>query len=58
MKEGPDIAQIAAQIAALTATELAHEAGVTKQTASSHLAQLTNGDCWCAKCRAATIIFA
>ncbi len=58
MKEGPDIAQTAALIGdparanmlvalmdghALTATELAQEAGVTKQTASSHLARLTNG---------------
>ncbi|MCK4712983.1 MAG: winged helix-turn-helix transcriptional regulator [Marinosulfonomonas sp.] len=58
MKEGPDIAQTAALIGdparanmlvalmdghALTASELANEAGVTKQTASSHLAQLTNG---------------
>jgi len=58
MKEGPDIAQTAALIGdparanmlvalmdghALTATELAQEAGVTKQTASSHLARLTEG---------------
>ena len=58
MKEGPDIAQIAALIGdparaniltalmsgkALTATELAQEAGVTKQTASSHLAKLEQG---------------
>ena len=58
MKEGPDIAQTAALIGdparanmlvalmdghALTATELAYEAGVTKQTASSHLARLTDG---------------
>ncbi len=56
MKHGPDIAQTAAAIgdparanmlsalmhgAALTATELALEAGVTKQTASSHLLRLT-----------------
>jgi DNA-binding transcriptional ArsR family regulator len=55
MKEGPDIARIAALIGdparanilgalmsgkALTATELAHEAGVTVQTASAHLAKL------------------
>ncbi|MBC7768505.1 MAG: winged helix-turn-helix transcriptional regulator [Phycisphaerales bacterium] len=55
MKEGPDIAAIAAMVgdparanmltallngAALTATELALEAGVTKQTASSHLNKL------------------
>ena len=58
MKEGPDIARIAALIGdparanmlaalidgrALTASELAAEAGVTKQTASSHLAQLSRG---------------
>jgi len=58
MKEGPDIARIAALIGdparanmlaalsdgrALTASELASEAGVTKQTASSHLARLTDG---------------
>ena len=57
MKDGPDIARIAALFGdparanmlvalgdgrALTATELAAEAGVTKQTASSHLARLTN----------------
>jgi DNA-binding transcriptional ArsR family regulator len=56
MKDGPDIARIAALFGdparanmlvalgdgrALTATELAAEAGVTKQTASSHLARLT-----------------
>lgn len=55
MKEGPDISRIAALIGdparanmlsalmdtrARTAGELAAEAGVTKQTASSHLAQL------------------
>jgi DNA-binding transcriptional ArsR family regulator len=55
MKEGPDIAAIAAMVgdparanmltallngAALTASELADEAGVTKQTASSHLNKL------------------
>jgi len=55
MKEGPDIAAIAAMVGdparanmltslvngeALTATELALEAGVTKQTASSHLSKL------------------
>ena len=59
MKIGPGIAGIAALIgdparanvltallpgAALTASELALEAGVTKQTASSHLAKLTDGD--------------
>jgi DNA-binding transcriptional ArsR family regulator len=58
MKEGPDIVRIAALIGdparanmltslmsgkALTATELAAEAGVSAQTASSHLAQLHEG---------------
>lgn len=58
MKDGPDISRIAALIGdparanmlvalmsgrALTATELAAEAGVTAQTASSHLARLTEG---------------
>lgn len=58
MKEGPDIARIAALIGdparanilsalmsgkALTATELASEAGVTVQTASAHLAKLEAG---------------
>jgi DNA-binding transcriptional ArsR family regulator len=58
MKMGPGIAGTAALIgdparanmltalsngAALTASELALEAGVTKQTASSHLAKLTDG---------------
>lgn len=58
MKEGPDIARLAALIGdparanmltalmsgkALTATELASEAGITKQTASSHLAKLAEG---------------
>jgi DNA-binding transcriptional ArsR family regulator len=58
MKEGPDIAYIAALIGdparanmlgalmsgkALTATELASEAGVTLQTASSHLTKLSDG---------------
>ncbi len=58
MKEGPDIAFIAALIGdparaniltalmsgkALTATELAAEAGVTVQTASSHLSKLLDG---------------
>jgi DNA-binding transcriptional ArsR family regulator len=58
MKEGPDIAHIAALIGdparanmltalmngkALTATELASEAGVTVQTASSHLGKLDQG---------------
>jgi DNA-binding transcriptional ArsR family regulator len=57
MKDGPDIARVAALFGdparanmlvalgdgrALTATELAAEAGVTRQTASSHLARLTN----------------
>jgi len=58
MKEGPDIAHIAALIGdparanmltalmsgkALTATELAQEAGVTLQTTSSHLAKMSDG---------------
>lgn len=58
MKQGPDIARIAALIGdparaniltalmagrALTATELAQEAGVTAQTASAHLAKLEQG---------------
>ncbi|MDH3233725.1 MAG: winged helix-turn-helix domain-containing protein [Alphaproteobacteria bacterium] len=58
MKEGPDIARIAALVGdparanmlqalmtghALTASELAQEAGVTVQTASSHLAKLETG---------------
>ncbi len=58
MKHGPDIAYIAALIGdparaniltalmsgkALTATELANEAGVTAQTASSHLSRLSDG---------------
>ncbi len=58
MKEGPDIAHIAALIGdparanmltalmsgkALTATELATEAGITVQTASTHLAKLAEG---------------
>lgn len=58
MKEGPDIAHIAALIGdparanmlaalmggrALTATELAAEAGITAQTASAHLAKLVEG---------------
>lgn len=58
MKGGPNIAAIAAMIgdparanmltallngAALTASELALEANVTKQTASSHLAKLVDG---------------
>ncbi len=58
MKEGPDISRIAALIGdparanmltalmagkALTATELAAEAGVTAQTASGHLAKLRDG---------------
>jgi DNA-binding transcriptional ArsR family regulator len=58
MKAGPDIAMIAALVGdparsnmltalmtgrALTASELAHEAGVTPQTASSHLAKLESG---------------
>jgi DNA-binding transcriptional ArsR family regulator len=58
MKAGPDIAMIAALVGdparsnmltalmtgrALTASELAHQAGVTPQTASSHLAKLEAG---------------
>jgi DNA-binding transcriptional ArsR family regulator len=58
MKAGPDIAMIAALVGdparsnmltalmtgrALTASELAHEAGVTPQTTSSHLAKLEAG---------------
>jgi DNA-binding transcriptional ArsR family regulator len=58
MREGPDIAHIASLVGdparanmltalvggtALTATELALEAGVTVQTASSHLSKLTEG---------------
>ncbi|MET1411144.1 winged helix-turn-helix domain-containing protein [Roseibium sp. HPY-6] len=58
MKEGPDIARIGALIGdparanilgallggkALTATELATEAGITGQTASSHLKKLVDG---------------
>ena len=58
MKEGPDIAHIAALIGdparanmltalmsgkALTVSELAEEAGVTLQTASSHLSKLHDG---------------
>jgi len=59
MKEGPDISRLAALIGdparanillarlggkALTASELAEEAGVTPATASSHLAQLSGAD--------------
>lgn len=59
MKHGPSIANIAALIgdparanmltalmggAALTPSELALEAGITKQTASSHLAKLSSSD--------------
>jgi DNA-binding transcriptional ArsR family regulator len=59
MKDGPTIAGVAALIgdparanmltalmhgAALTASELACEAGVTKQTASAHLAKLANAE--------------
>lgn len=58
MKDGPDIARIATLIGdparanmlaalmdgrALTASELAAEAGITAQTASSHLARLADG---------------
>ena len=59
MKEGPDISRVAALIGdparanmlvalmngkALTASELAAEAGVTAQTASGHLGKLQDGD--------------
>lgn len=59
MREGPDIARVAALIAdparssmlialmdgrALTATELAELGGITKQTASSHLTKLVAGE--------------
>ena len=58
MKAGPDIAMVAALVGdparanmltalmtgrALTASELAHQAGVTPQTASSHLGKLETG---------------
>ena len=58
MKAGPDIAMIASLVGdparanmltalmsgrALTASELAHQAGITPQTASSHLAKLEAG---------------
>ncbi|WP_317056604.1 ArsR/SmtB family transcription factor [Roseovarius rhodophyticola] len=58
MKDGPDISRVASLIGdparaniltalmsgkALTASELANEAGVTLQTASSHLAKLESG---------------
>src|SRR5258708_8127107 len=58
MKAGPDIAMVASLVGdparsnmltalmtgrALTATELAHQAGITPQTASSHLAKLEAG---------------
>jgi DNA-binding transcriptional ArsR family regulator len=58
MKAGPDIAIVSALVGdparanmltalmagqALTATELAHEAGVTVQTASSHLSKMHDG---------------
>jgi DNA-binding transcriptional ArsR family regulator len=64
VKEGPDIARVAALIGdparanmllalmngrALTATELASEAGVTVQTASSHLARLYEGKLLCGR---------
>ena len=59
MKDGPDISQIASLIGdparanmltalmvgkALTASELAQEAGITLQTASSHLSKLEKGN--------------
>src|SRR6202161_1408151 len=58
MKAGPDIAMVASLVGdparanmltalmtgrALTTSELAHQAGVTPQTASSHLAKLETG---------------
>src|SRR5258708_14240826 len=58
MKAGPDIAMVASLVGdparsnmltalmtgrALTATELAHQAGITPQTASSHLSNLEAG---------------
>ena len=58
MKAGPDIALVASLVGdparanmltalmtgrALTASELAHQAGITPQTASSHLAKLEGG---------------
>ena len=58
MKAGPDIAMVASLVGdpgranmltalmtgrALTASELAHQAGITPQTASSHLAKLEGG---------------
>jgi DNA-binding transcriptional ArsR family regulator len=58
MKAGPDIAMVASLVGdparsnmltalmtgrALTASELAHQAGITPQTASSHLAKLETG---------------
>src|ERR1700719_922636 len=58
MKAGPDIAMVAALVGdparcnmltalmtgrALTASELAHQAGITPQTASSHLSKLEAG---------------
>jgi DNA-binding transcriptional ArsR family regulator len=58
MKAGPDIAMVASLVGdparanmltalmtgrALTATELAYQAGITPQTASSHLGKLENG---------------
>src|ERR1700704_6156012 len=58
MKAGPDIAMVASLVGdparsnmltalmtgrALTASELAHQAGITPQTASSHLATLEGG---------------
>lgn len=59
MREGPDIARVAALVAdparsamlvalmdgrSLTATELAGLGGITKQTASTHLAKLVDGE--------------
>ena len=73
MKEGPDIARIASLVgdparanmltalmggSALTASELALEAGVTLPTASSHLGKLMEGGCSAWPARAAIAITA
>ena len=65
MKAGPDISRIAALVGdparcnmltalmtgrALTASELAQEAGITPQTASSHLAKLEAERRWQEEC--------
>ena len=71
MKAGPDMAMIASLVGdparsnmltalmsgrALTATELAQEAGITPQTASSHLAKLEAGHLVVRRNRAVTAI--